>query len=428
MNSKSQTAKNLLWQFVGQGGGKVSMFFFYVLLPAFIGASEYGKFAYALAVSSIVAQPIVEMGLDMVTVKWVSRGRIDVTKKVFIIRIIATLIAFLILFTISLFLKVDKKLLFVLFSYFVLMSFQNVIFSFFRGIEKMKFEGMIVPIQKLFILMLLFVFAFWGFKNAFWGSIALLFSTFLGILLLLFISRKQLREIMVNKVEENVPNYNDLIKEGVILGGVTFLWLIYFRIDTVMLGIMKDDIEVGIYNVAYKLMEGVFFIPGIMMLVFFPSLTKREKFNKIFGKLLFVLGGIGLGMSVMVYLFSSSLIRLIYGSEFFGSIAVLQILALAVFPVFLGHLATQSLVALDLNRIYLLVAFIGMLLNISLNYLLIPRFGANGAAWATVATEMAVVLLCGYFVWREKPNALNFKNSVVAVKEILSPVGRKFNL
>ena len=117
-----------------------------------------------------------------------------------------------------------------------------------------------------------------------------------------------------------------------------------------------------------------------------------------------------------------------YGSEFFGSIAVLQILSLAVFPIFLGHLATQSLVALELNKIYLLVAFIGMLLNISLNYFLIPRFGANGAAWATVATEMAVVLLCGYFVWREKPDALNFNYSVESVKEILSPVGRKFNL
>src|SRR5690242_2105429 len=93
--------KNLLWQFSGQGTGKVFMFLFYILLPIFIGAEEYGKFAYALAVATVVVQPIVEMGMDMVIVKWVSRGKLEVVSKAFHIRAITALIGLSALFLVS---------------------------------------------------------------------------------------------------------------------------------------------------------------------------------------------------------------------------------------------------------------------------------------------------------------------------------------
>ena len=411
-----KTSKNLLWQFFGQGIGKASLFLFYLLLPLSIGLKEYGKFSFSLALSFIFVQPLVEMGFDIIIAKWVSRGKLDVVKKAFIIRIIAALTAFPLLFIASLFLKVDRGALFLLFPYFVVISFQNVIFSFFRGIENMKIEGIIVPLQKTSTLILLFFFGFLGYKNALLGSMTLLGSAFLGMALLLVISRQQVKEIFKSKID--FLKYNGLIKEGVIMGGVAFFWLIYFRIDSVMLGMMRGDEEVGIYNIAYKIMEGSFFLPGIIMIVFFPMLAKRDRFKEIFGKLLFILGGIGLGTSIAVYLFSPGLIKLIYGPKFFGSIAVLQTLAFVILPVFLGHLMTQSLVALDLHKPYLVVALLGAGLNIILNYFLIPLRGAVGAAWATLFTEIFITALCGYFVLRREPEALRF--SITAARETVS--------
>src|SRR4030043_661398 len=89
-----KAAKNLRWQFFGQGIGKVSIFLFYLLLPLSIGLKEYGKVSFALALSFIIVQPLVEMGLDIIIAKWVSRGKVDVVKKAFIIRLIAALTAF----------------------------------------------------------------------------------------------------------------------------------------------------------------------------------------------------------------------------------------------------------------------------------------------------------------------------------------------
>jgi len=69
-------------------------------------------------------------------------------------------------------------------------------------------------------------------------------------------------------------------------------------------------------------------------------------------------------------------------------------LALAIPLVFWGYLMTQSLVALDHNRIYLVITATGLLLNVLLNFWLIPEYGASGAAVSTVITEALIPLSC----------------------------------
>ncbi|MEW6102604.1 MAG: flippase [bacterium] len=388
-------SRNFIFQFTGQGIGKLITFLFYIFLPSLIGPLEYGKFSFLLALSLIIVQPIVEMGLDILITKWIVKGKSDVFKKAFFIRMYASLIAFFILFLISFFLDINRYLLFLIFSYHILGFFQNIIFSSLRGIEDMRFEGIIFPIQRLLAFLFLFILFYLGIKDAFLAPFSLLLSLILGLAVLLFLTKDILKDIL-NKGEE--MGYNDLIKEGFFLGLITLLWLIYFKIDSIMLGIMKGDFEVGIYNVSYRIMDGILFIPGTIMLVFFPKLSKD--FKGVFWKLFFVLGGIGLIVSFILYLFAPILIKLIYGAKFLPSIPVLQILSLAIFFIFLGHLATQSLVALDRSNLYLLVAFIGTALNIFLNFLLIPSLGAIGAAYATVITEGFVMLFCFYFVWK----------------------------
>jgi O-antigen/teichoic acid export membrane protein len=381
---------------------------------------EYGKFAYAFAICAIIVQPVVEMGLDMVIVKWVSRGKHEVVKKAFFIRIVASLISIGILLTTSMLLSVNKVVIFTLFFYFAIIAFQNVAFSFFRGMEDMKLEGLINPLQKSSALLFLFLLPLFGLRNAQLGSAALLLSAIFGSFVLLIVYQKSIHKYYKETRTLHLLPYTELIKEGITLGGVVFLWLIYFRIDSVMLGYMRGDVEVGVYNVAYKIMEGIFFIPSIIMLVFYPKLVKLVMFEDIFRKLFVILGGIGAISSLLLYAFSSSIIRLIYGSEFIGSIPVLRTLSLVLLPVFLGHLLTQSLVALDLNKAYLLVAFLGVLINISLNIYFIPSFGANGAAWATLITEAIIVIFCTYFVWRKKPVALSYRSFDLSVRGLLS--------
>jgi len=169
-------------------------------------------------------------------------------------------------------------------------------------------------------------------------------------------------------------------------------------------------------------------VPATIMIVSFPTLAKRERFAEAFATLLFLLGALGLAASAAIYFVAPSLIRIVFGAAFSPSAAVLQTLSLALPPLFIGHLTTQSLVALDLNKRYLLVASLGAFLNVLLNSVLIPWLGAVGAAWATVATEVCVTLLCAYFLWKARPDVLSISAQIAAFQDTFSLLARKINL
>ena len=187
---------------------------------------------------------------------------------------------------------------------------------------------------------------------------------------------------------------SQLLREAVTLGLVLFLIQFYFRIDTIMLGVLASESEVGLYSVAFNLMEGTFFIPTIVMAAIFPGLSQAKQFSAYFrkGVVLLTLSGIAGGGAV--FLLADSIISWFFAAEFQNSADILRILAMAIPLVFWGYLMTQSLVALDRNRIYLIITASGLLLNVLLNFWLIPDYGASGAAVATVITEALIPLSC----------------------------------
>ena len=161
-----------------------------------------------------------------------------------------------------------------------------------------------------------------------------------------------------------------------------------------MLGVLASESEVGLYSVAFNLMEGTFFIPTIVMAAIFPGLSQAKQFSAYFrkGVVLLTLSGIAGGGTV--FLLAHSIISWFFAPEFQNSADILRILAMAIPLVFWGYLMTQSLVALDHNRIYLVITASGLLLNVLLNFWLIPDYGASGAAVATVITEALIPLSC----------------------------------
>jgi len=411
-----RTTSNLIFQTFGHGTSKGFVLLFYILLPRALGAQEYGKFALALALSTILVQPLVEMGLDLVIAKWASREKAVVVQRALVLKLAGALAAIPLLLAVSLLGKVDRITLWLLYPYFAVNGLKNGVLSYFRGIEEMEYEAIVIPLERLGNVAFLFLFLFLGVKDSSLGGISLLAGAVMALSALLLMTRRKVNQALARYSPSEHPKYTEVLKEGLALAGVGLLWLVYFRIDTVMLGIMKDDLEVGIYNAAYKVMEGLFIIPGIIMLVFFPKLVKDEGVKRIFGRLLPVLGVIGLVVALTVYVLSPTIIRTLYGAEFSRSIGVLQTLSLVLVPVCIGYLTTQSLVALDLHRKYLVVTLLATGMNILLNYLLIPGFGANGAAWATLATEVFVGVVCGYFVWCAVPDAIRTTRVMLEVR------------
>lgn len=176
--------------------------------------------------------------------------------------------------------------------------------------------------------------------------------------------------------------------------------VLYFRLDIVMLQLMTDEKVVGFYSAAYKLFEMSIILPHSIMLVLFPTLvaeyhTDHSQFKKSSKKALGVFGMIGGSFALILWVFSHEIIAIIFGDDFSPSIAILDILSGAIFLFFLNFLLANILITSGRETINTWNLAGATALNIALNLVFIPRYGAIGAAWSTLFCEAVLIVALG---------------------------------
>ena len=190
-----------------------------------------------------------------------------------------------------------------------------------------------------------------------------------------------------------------LCKEVWPLAIIFILSALYFRIDLMMLEIMKGDKAAGIYSAAYKLIEFLSIIPGTICIAALPGLSADyyksiEAFRASSVRAILLLGTGGIGIGLFLYLFAQQIILKLYGPLFFDSIICLRILAGVVFFLFINGYLAYIAIAMNREKGMALILFISTLLNVAFNYYLIPRYSYVGASLATLFSEILMVLFC----------------------------------
>jgi O-antigen/teichoic acid export membrane protein len=178
----------------------------------------------------------------------------------------------------------------------------------------------------------------------------------------------------------------------------TLLSLLYFKGDVVLLKAFAGDAEVGAYSAAYKIFEGLMIVPSVVLAATFPLLARardhRERQRRWETALVGLLLALGLSVGAGVYLASDRIIALVFGAGFARAVPSLRVLAAALPVLFVNFGLTHFLIARDLERRNLLFAALMLVVNVSVNLMLIPRLAGPGAAWATLATELALTACC----------------------------------
>jgi len=388
-------SRNLSWNFAGQILAKFSLLFFHILFASLVGVKGYGEFSFVFVAGAIILQPSLDMGLNQLITKWVSRGKTEVIRNSFKIK--CSVSAFLLPLVILLgwWHQIHPIILGTLLIYFLINTIQQSLFGILRGLEDLRPESITVAFQNMLALAILWIFINHEISETWVGSLVLMLTRCAGTVLITGVFWKKYFSKLTNyEKSKTLQSTSNLWQEALTLGFVLFLIQFYFRIDTIMLGLLSSKSEVGLYSVAFNLMEGTFFIPSIVMAAIFPGLSQTRQFLNYFQKGLLLLSLTGIICGGAIFFLSEIIIKIFFAQEFQGSGEVLKILALAIPIIFWGHLMTQSLVALDHNRIYLAITAFAVLLNVLLNYWLIPEYGAEGAAIATVITEALIPLSC----------------------------------
>jgi len=171
---------------------------------------------------------------------------------------------------------------------------------------------------------------------------------------------------------------------------------LYTYIDTVILGVMRSDAETGWYAAAYRVYEGLTYVPAVLSAVLTPRLSylfahDRAALRPQFLRALAAAAGLGLVLGGVALWLARPLMSLLFGSAYAPAAVPLQILAGGAVFVFSTWILHAAAIATNLDRRLLLTTGVGLGSNVVLNLVFIPRWGMAGAAWATVIAEAATV-------------------------------------
>ena len=180
---------------------------------------------------------------------------------------------------------------------------------------------------------------------------------------------------------------------------VELLTGLYFRVDQILLLRLRGPEETGLYAAAFRIVEALLLLVAGVMTVLFPRLAASvrgaaDAFRADFTRAWVTLLVSGLIFAVNGWLWGTSLIPVIFGGAYGPTQALLDVLLVAIPVMYVNYLLTQSLVAAGRERFYVVVTGVCTVVNVGVNLLLIPRWGATAAAWATVATEGVLLAGC----------------------------------
>lgn len=188
-----------------------------------------------------------------------------------------------------------------------------------------------------------------------------------------------------------------LIIDSFPLAIITISGVISGRIDQVFIKHYLNTETVGLYGVAVQLSELWQFLPGLLMVAVFPTIVNAKNSPVTYrNRLLFFAGlllAYGLTISSFLSFFAPIIVGVIYGAAFGGAVPLLQIYSWSIAGMVLGFLISQFLLTENMRRAQIICGLLPMLANVALNLILIPRFGATGAAYATVISYSLILVI-----------------------------------
>jgi O-antigen/teichoic acid export membrane protein len=174
--------------------------------------------------------------------------------------------------------------------------------------------------------------------------------------------------------------------------------MVHFAADTVMLGYLQPYEQVARYQAAAKLLEASQFAVRPLTLILLPvcvALASRQQWDRLrrlTHKMFAGMAVLGVAAWAFVALLAVPIIRIVYTSTYDDSAEVLRVLYLSVPGLYTATVAMLLASSTVREKRAVLIMGTGVALNVALNLVAIPQYGALGAAWVTVISQTFVAV------------------------------------
>ncbi|WP_370005319.1 flippase [Methanothermobacter sp. KEPCO 2] len=407
MNQIQRIVKNISVTGLAQVLTALMSFVLLIYLARFLGEADFGKYSFAFSLTTLLAT-LTDLGVNQLLVREIARNK-DISEEyvnnAVMMKVPLAAMTFMVIVAVSwiLNLKTDVMVLLYLFGFYnVLLTVSNTYVSLFQAWERMEYAAILQIIERVFTVALGLAVLILGYGVI---AVACVYAA-AGVLDVAISVAITSRRFLRPSLSFNPSLQRKLLVMGLPFGLNSLFAMFFFKIDTVLLGIMKDDVAVGIYNAAYNpLLSLSMIISGMVSAAIYPVMSRYftsdadslETFTMVSCRYLSILG---FPIAAGCLVFADRFIELFYGGGYLGAILAFQILALFI-PIRLVSTVTGTLLT-SINRQGFRMLSVGLsaVLNIVLNVILIPAYSYIGASAATVISEVFLYLLFLFYIWR----------------------------
>lgn len=376
-----------------------------VWIARYLGPEQFGLLNYALSIV-ILFSVLISLGLENIVVKQVINNE-DTEGETIASSILMRFIggaAFLAAICIVLaFTKSDSFLvhqLILILSFGYLFKALEIIRYWFEAYVRAKYSALmeiialsISIIFKVSLILLEAPLIFFA-----WAIASEMVVMAIGLLIIFALKYKK----PFNSLKPKMDKIKSLFKEAWPLTLASALYMIAAKIDLIMLGNMIGSESVGIYSAAVKISEGWFFIPAVIATSLYPSMLNAKKNSQELyivrtQRLLNVMAMIGMTAAFIIGFTASPLMSVMFGSEYSDSAPILIIHIWGGIFIAISGISYRYLITEGLQKYSLYRGITGVIINIAINLILIPKYGTMGAAISTVISQFIALYLFNCF-------------------------------
>ena len=181
---------------------------------------------------------------------------------------------------------------------------------------------------------------------------------------------------------------------------------LYVRIDVIMLSYFTSESVVAQYGAGYLFLDQLMILSHLMIGALFPNFARaavdsNEDFRVLYQGILMIFCKYLFPIAFLIAIFAKPLLGVVYGQEYAIAWPSLSILMIAAVCAWINGPSGTIFISLKKQHIYMWATLLSLLVNVLGNVLLIPIFGAVGAAISTVLTELAICLFCLYWIHKQ---------------------------
>jgi O-antigen/teichoic acid export membrane protein len=366
------------------------------LLIRHLGVEDFGRYVTVLSLVTIVAG-LTEAGLNAIALReYVSRKgaeRERIMRDLLGIRIALTLagVAFGVVFAIVAgYPSVLVLGTLVVGAGLLLQSLQTLLGVALQGELRFGWVTAIDVLRQLLVVALVvaLIFARADLAPFFYAPIP-------GIVLALIATAGLVRSLMPLRPSFQPAHWWPLLRGTIAYAAAVALNAAYFRIAIIALSLLATELQTGYFATAFRIIEMLIAVPALLLGAAFPILVRAARDNparldSATSRLIEVALILGVWLALGIALAAQPIISLLAGGNSDPSVGLLRIQSFALIATFVSFAAGYALLSLHRHRTILAANAAALASTLVLTVVLVPRYGATGAAIAVLAAEFTL--------------------------------------